>query len=158
MQSINHMTSEIIAAMVGCTGLWEFLKYLFSNHCKKKFDIDEAVQEIQKDIAVLHDNQESMQRSLASISASAAEDRAITARVRILSFADDMMSNRKHSKDAFDQTLCDIDNYDRYCNEHPEFKNNQTAMSREMILDQYKECEREGSFLQYRRRRKHEDE
>lgn len=150
-------TQEIILAAIGSTGLWQFLQFLVLNHKKKKFDIGEAVQEIQKDITVLHDNQELMQRSLASISASEAEDRAITARVRILSFADDMMSNRKHSKDAFDQALCDIDNYDRYCAEQPTFKNNQTALSREMILDQYKECERNGSFLQYRRR-KHEDE
>lgn len=151
------MISEIIAAMVGCMGFWELIKYLISNHRKKNFDIETAVQDIQQDLVKMQDNQESMQRDLARIAASAAEERAITARVRILSFADDMMSNRKHSKDAFDQALCDIDNYDRYCNKHPTFRNNQTAMSREMILDQYKECEREGSFLQYRRRRKHED-
>lgn len=138
-------------------GFWEFLKFLMENHRKKKFNIDQAVQDIQKDIATLQANQVSMQKSLTNMSASAEEDRAITARVRILSFADDMMSNRQHSKDAFDQVLCDIDNYDRYCASHPEFKNNQTAMSREMILDQYKECEREGTFLQYRRK-KHEDE
>lgn len=152
------MDKTIIAAMVGCMGFWQlvlwFIQQLMEGHRKKKFDIDTAVQDIQKDLVTMQDNQESMQRNLARLSASAAEDRAITARVRILSFADDMMSHKDHSKDSFDQVLCDIDNYDRYCAEHPQFKNNQTAMSREMILDQYKECEREGTFLQYRRRQK----
>lgn len=148
---------QIAIAAIGSTGLWKFLEFLIANHRKKKFDMNQAVQDIQKDMVILQDNQASMQRSITNLSDSVAEDQAITARVRILSFADDMMSNRQHSKDAFDQALCDIDNYDRYCNAHPEFKNNQTAMSREMILDQYKECEREGTFLQYRRRN-HEDE
>lgn len=150
-------TITIIVAICGCTAFWQLIDHLIEAKRRERFDIDQAVQDIQKDIATLQTNQVSMQKSLARISVSAEEERAITARVRILSFADDMMSNRQHSKDAFDQVLCDIDNYDRYCASHPEFKNNQTAMSREMILDQYKECEREGAFLQYRRK-KHEDE
>lgn len=147
----------ILTAMVGCMGFWELIKYLIQSHRKNNFDIESAVQEIQRDLVTMQGNQEAMQRNLAKLSASVAEDRAITARVRILSFADDMMSHKDHSKDSFDQVLCDIDQYDRYCNEHPTFKNNQTALSRELIIDQYKECEREGTFLQYRRR-KHEDE
>lgn len=147
----------IIAAMVGCMGFWELIKHLIDCYRKKNFDIESAVQEIQRDLVIMQGNQEAMQRNLAKLSASVAEDRAITARVRILSFADDMMSHKDHSKDSFDQVLCDIDQYDCYCTEHPNFKNNQTALSRELIIDQYKECEREGTFLQYRRR-KHEDE
>ncbi len=54
------------------------------------------------------------------------EDRAITARVRILIFEDELQEGRRHSKDRFDQVLVDIDNYDNYCSKHPEFKNNQT--------------------------------
>lgn len=148
---------EIAIAAVGSTGLWKFLEVLMANHRKKKFDMNQAVQDIQKDMVILQDNQASMQRSITNLSDSVAEDQAITARVRILSFADDMMAGRDHSKDAFDQVLADIDRYDRYCTSHPQFKNNQTAMSRELILDQYKECERRGTFLQYRRRN-HEDE
>lgn len=150
-------TQTIVAAMVGCMGFWELIKYLIDCHRKKNFDIESAVQEIQKDLVTMQGNQEAMQRNLAKLSASVAEDRAITARVRILSFADDMMSHKDHSKDSFDQVLCDIDQYDHYCTEHPNFKNNQTALSRELIIDQYKECERRGTFLQYRRW-KHEDE
>lgn len=148
--------------MVGCMGFWQLVLWVvqqfIERHKKKKFDIEVAMQDIQKDLIAMQDNQSSMQRSIASLSASVAEDQAITARVRILSFGDDMMAGRDHSKDAFDQVLNDIDRYDSYCAEHPQFKNNQTAMTREMILDQYKECERNGTFLQYRRRQKYEDQ
>lgn len=139
----------VVVAIVGCTAFWQLIDHMIEGYRRKKFDIEQAVQDIQKDMIVLHDNQTSMQQGIAKISASVAEDRAITARVRILSFADDMYANKKHSKDAFDQVLSDIDNYDRYCVEHPHFKNNQTVMSRELILDKYKECERDHSFLQY---------
>lgn len=145
-------TITIIVAVIGSTGLWETIRYIMESRRKQKFDIEAAVKDVQKDMVTLKENQESMQRSIASLSHSMAEDQAITARVRILSFADDMMSEREHSKDAFDQVLTDIDRYDHYCAEHPHFKNNQTAMSKELILDQYKECERNGTFLQYRRR------
>lgn len=144
---------QIAIAAIGSTGLWKFLEFLIANHRKKKFDMNQAVQDIQKDLVAMQDNQASMQRSIASLSASVAEDQAITARVRILSFGDDMMAGRDHSKDAFDQVLGDIDRYDHYCETHPHFKNNQTAMTRSLILDQYKECEREGTFLQYIKRK-----
>lgn len=140
---------DIVIAVLSCTAFWQLIDHWLDGRKKKKFDIDQAVQDIQKDLAVMQDNQASMQRGIDTLSASVAEDRAITARVRILSFADDMYTDKKHSKDAFDQVLCDIDSYDRYCAEHPSFKNNQTAMSCELILDRYKICERERSFLQY---------
>lgn len=142
-------TVTIITAVLGCTAFWEFLKFLISEHKRKKFDIEVAVQDIQKDMVVLQSNQDKMQRSLANLSHEVGEDRAINSRVRILSFADDMYSGKEHSKDAFDQVLGDIDSYERYCTENPHFKNNQTAASCGLILDQYKECEKERTFLQY---------
>lgn len=144
-------TITIIVAICGCTAFWQLIDHLIEAKRRERFDIDQAVQDIQKDMVTLHDNQERMQEALQTITDSVAEDQAITARVRILSFADDMMSHRDHSKDAFDQCLADIDRYDRYCDTHPHFKNNQTAMSRAMILDQYRECETKGTFLQYHR-------
>lgn len=63
---------------------------------------------------------------LKQIKAEVGEDRAITARVRILIFEDELQEGRRHSKDRFDQVLTDIDNYESYCTSHPEFKNNQT--------------------------------
>ena len=79
-------------------------------------------------------------------------DRAITARVRIVRFNDELIMGRKedrqlHSKESYDQTLSDIDTYERYCREHPEFKNNKTVMSVANIKDNYQTRLRKRDFL-----------
>lgn len=58
-------TQEIILAAIGSTGLWQFLRFLVLNHKKKKFDMDQAVQDMQKELSILHGNQEEMKESLA---------------------------------------------------------------------------------------------
>lgn len=75
------------------------------------------------------------------------EDRAINARVRILQFNDEMLSERMHSKESFDQALDDITYYENYCKEHPEFKNNRTKMTIENIERCYKKCLEDHDFL-----------
>lgn len=58
-------TVTIICAVLGCTAFWQLIDHIIEARRKKKFDIDRAVQDIQKDIAVIHDNQEQMKHSLA---------------------------------------------------------------------------------------------
>lgn len=58
-------TITIIVAICGCTAFWQLIDHLLEARRKQKFDIDEAVKDIQKDIAVIHENQEEMKRSLA---------------------------------------------------------------------------------------------
>lgn len=58
-------TQEIILAAIGSTGLWQFLQFLILNRKKKKFDMDQAVQDMQKELSILHGNQEEMKESLA---------------------------------------------------------------------------------------------
>ena len=74
------------------------------------------------------------------------ETRAIAARVRILRFGDELQEGRTHSKDTFDQTLLDIDNYERYCKEHTEFKNHVTEATSAFIQEQYRERLRKHDF------------
>lgn len=61
---------------------------------------------------------------------------AVASRIRILSFSDELQEGRRHSKDSFDQILSDVTEYERYCSEHPEFKNNQT----EATVSHIKRC------------------
>lgn len=84
--------------------------------------LDEALNEIEQSVRAL-------EFKVVESELKADEDRAITARVRILRFNDEVLSDKRHSKESFDQTLEDIDNYEKYCLEHPEFRNNKTLMS-----------------------------
>jgi hypothetical protein len=75
------------------------------------------------------------------------ERSALEARRRILRFNDELLNHVMHSKEYFDEILSDIDIYERYCREHPNFPNNKTVMSIEHIKECYKKCEKEDSFL-----------
>lgn len=67
-----------------------------------------------------------------------AERDAINCRTRILRFGDEVIHGAHHSKDHFDQTLRDIDTYETYCRDHPNFKNNVTGITTEKIKSVYK--------------------
>lgn len=72
---------------------------------------------------------------------------ALAARHRILRFNDELLSNQKHSKEMFDDILKDITNYDKYCREHPNFKNRKAVLSEENVVRVYQECLRTHDFL-----------
>lgn len=57
------------------------------------------------------------------------ENQATTIRVRILRFEDEVQSEKKHSKDSWDQVMDDVQRYEQYTESHPEFKNNITVAS-----------------------------
>lgn len=85
--------------------------------------------------------------AIGNLKAEIDQERAVTARVRIIRFNDEILSNQRHSKESFDQCLSDIDTYESYCHEHPNFKNNKTVMSTENIKRCYRDCEQQHDFL-----------
>ena len=64
---------------------------------------------------------------------------AVSCRVRILRFEDELQEGRRHSKDGFDQVLSDITTYNTYCENHPDFKNEQTVATVAHIKSVYAE-------------------
>ena len=75
------------------------------------------------------------------------EERVIQARIRILRFADEILLGRKHTKDHFDQVMDDITRYEFYCANHPDFPNNITIASTEIIKQNFKESFEKNDFL-----------
>lgn len=94
----------------------------------------------------LIERMDSLSLEVKEVARSVDETRAIAARVRILRFGDELLEGRTHSKDTFDQTLLDIDNYERYCKEHAEFKNHVTESTSAFIQEQYQERLRKHDF------------
>ena len=76
------------------------------------------------------------------------EERTNNARIRILCFSDEVRHGVRHSKESFDQVNLDIDTYHRYCNSHPEYKNNRAVMAIANIESVYAKCLRENDFLE----------
>ena len=52
------------------------------------------------------------------------ERMADTYRTKILRFNNELLRDIDHTKEEFIEALADIDEYERYCKEHPAYKNN----------------------------------
>lgn len=105
-----------------------FLQFLITRHDNKvdKFgELKKAIADVQAGIKHLDEKCDKRE--------------AISVRVRILKFEDELQEGRHHSKDSFDQVLSDITFYEQYCSSHPDFKNNQTVVTVEHIKKVYHE-------------------
>lgn len=103
-----------------------FLQFLITRHDKKhdRFaDIQTAIAELRACIVAVDEKADRRE--------------AVSCRVRILHFEDELQEDRHHSKDSFDQVLSDVTTYDRYCEKHPDFRNHQTVATVEHIRSVY---------------------
>lgn len=75
------------------------------------------------------------------------KDDADECRTRILRFADELRRGVEHSEEFFNQILDDISDYERYCSEHPEYKNSKAVNAIAKIDKVYQKCMKENSFL-----------
>lgn len=75
------------------------------------------------------------------------EERAKNARQRILRFNDELLFRTKHSKEHYDDVLEDIDKYEEYCINHPEYKNNKANRAIENIRNEYDSHLQNHDFL-----------
>lgn len=75
------------------------------------------------------------------------DNKAREQRYRILQFYDELCEGKKHSESHFEDVLDDIDNYEAYCSQHPEFKNNRGKAAMQYITDTYYKVKSKGGFL-----------
>lgn len=68
-------------------------------------------------------------------------------RLRILRFNDEVLQQKKHTKEHFDEILDDITEYELYCKDHPNYLNNKAVMAIRNIENVYADCLSKNSFL-----------
>lgn len=90
---------------------------------------------------------EKIENDVAEVKKEIGENTATSSRYRILRFDDEILHNTKHTKEHFDQILIDIDVYEKFCDNHPDFKNNLAVMAIKHIKQVYQKCSSENSFL-----------
>lgn len=73
--------------------------------------------------------------------------RAKDARTRVLRFGDELIHNVHHTKEHFDDVLRDISDYEKYCDDHPKFTNDQMHITADYIKSTYRKCLETHSFL-----------
>lgn len=104
-----------IAELLVGGGLFAFIQFIITRHDKKhdRFaEVMEALEDIRKEVQ--------------EIKQGASESEAVRSRTSILRFQDELYNEIKHSKEYFDQVLDDIDTYEKYCHDHPDFQNGRT--------------------------------
>lgn len=129
------MVGTIISVLLG-GGILGFIQFIINRNDKKHDKMDEVLQAIDR-----------LDKKVDSLEAKGDERNAISARVRILRFSDELMEDRKHSKDSYDQCMSDITTYEQYCEGHPKFKNNQTQVTVAFIKKNYAERLEKHDFL-----------
>lgn len=75
------------------------------------------------------------------------ERNAKQARIRILRFNSELIRRKRHTHEEFQNAVNDVDEYEKYCNDHPQFKNNEADLSISNIRMQYQKCMDQGDFL-----------
>ena len=125
----------IFLSIIGGGAGLSFLQFLISRHDeKKKNTLMNAIMEVKKDLDGLR--------------AEIYKNQASTARTRILRFSDEILHKMRHSKEMFDQINEDIDAYRKYCDKHPEYKNNKAVMAIGNIEKVYEICLEQHDFLE----------
>ena len=124
--------TTIILSLCGGGALFGFVQFLITRHDNKNV--------VMKAVDALRSEFETLRGEIN-------EDRATSARIRILSFSDEVQRGIRHSKESFDQINSDIDTYRRYCDKHPDYKNNRAVMAISNIERVYADCMKENDFL-----------
>lgn len=107
-------------------GFLTFVQFMISRHDNKMDKEDNILDAIK----TLSDRVERIENSLD-------ERDAVLARTHILRFQDELYNDVKHSKEYFEQTLDDIQTYDRFCADNPKFANGRTKAAAKYIQDEY---------------------
>ena len=102
-------------------------------------------EEIQKESKEYQKNNDLQIKSIVSMmDRRGAED----ARNRILRFGDEIKSKQiRHSQEYYNQILADMTDYEKYCHEHPTFKNERTIATEQIIRETYKDHLQNNDFL-----------
>lgn len=116
---MNELLITGAVTLVTASSIWNFVMFLM----KRKDEKDASNTAIKKAIEDLSHKVE--------------ENQAILARTHILRFSDEIRNQIVHSGEYWEQTLMDVDTYERYCQDHPTFRNNYANLAIDHIKKTY---------------------
>lgn len=122
------MPTDIILAVFASSGFWAFVQWWINRNDGTKREL----QTISEDVKRLSEKVD--------------KNAAVLARTHILRFDDELLNGMEHSHEYFRQQLDDIDTYEDFCKNHPEFRNSYTTIASEHIRDTYKKLLEKGEF------------
>lgn len=136
----------IVSILLG-GGILGFIQFLLKRKYEKEDKHDEVIEAINKLDEKVDERFNTLDKKIDEVDKKGDERSAVSSRVRILRFRDEMLEGKSHTHDSFQQVLTDIDDYEQYCETHPDFKNNQTLRTIEHIKANYDERLDKNDFL-----------
>ena len=122
----NGILTTIVVAILGSGALSSLIQFFITLGFSRK----DKSREIEKKIDLLNEKVD--------------ENQAVLARTHILRFSDELKNGIEHSAEYFRQQLDDCDTYERYCEQHPDFKNSYTMVANKHIKETFEKLTREG--------------
>ena len=136
--------SILAPVLVAAVGIIPTIK---SNRKKTEESIKKTEENIKASTEATDKRIDKMQESFDAHVSEYEDAKARSMRLRILRFYDEMCEHRDHSESHFEDILDDIDEYEVYCETHPEFKNNRGKAAMEYIKAEYPKIKANGGFL-----------
>ena len=125
-------------AFLGSTGVWTLVDHRQQRRADREMQDNGVMKELK-----------TIRQEIAELKETVDENEAKASRIRILKFADETFMDANHSKDSFDQCMSDITFYEKYCSDHPKFKNHQTEETVAYIKEVYHERMQKKDFARY---------
>ena len=126
---------EILAALLGSTGLFTLITALINRHDGKNKQLKSIKHEL-----------DTIQHHLAELDAKNDTQDARTSRTRILRFDDEIIEGRKHSREYFLQILDDCEVYEQWAKKNPNVKNGYAKQAVKHIKKTYEELLDKGEW------------
>lgn len=148
----------IILSILGSSAVFTFIQFLITRKDTKNSKLAELTKEIKSVNENVNTMKDEMHRSIKDLSEKMNENDekirqehlktvADNRRVRILRGSDEIKLKVRHSEEWFDQTNEDITEYEKYCDEHPGYKNNKAVHAIANINDAYQKALKDNDFL-----------
>lgn len=123
---------------------------VIANRKKTQESLDTMQNKLVKDLSETKTAVANVQTKLNEHIAEGEEEKAKQARYRILRFYDEVCDEKLHSESHWEDILDDIDFYEKYCDTHPDFKNNRGKIAMEYLKGAYREDKAAGRFLTHK--------
>ena len=135
---------DLFTTLVGVLlggGVLAFVQFLIQRNDSKHDKMEEVSKSIRALSEDMKERFDTLDNKIDAVEAKTDKYYAVSCRVRILRFEDELQSDIRHSKDAWDQVMSDVDFYKKYTEpgKHPDFKNGQTEATIEHIEHGYRE-------------------
>jgi len=140
MESFVQILTACVPILVALVGI---IPTVVANRKKTEKSLQQSREETKTQVAKL-------QKTLDDHIKEDEDAKARTQRYRILRFYDEMCEGRQHSESHFEDILADIDDYEKFCDAHPLFKNSRGKAAMSYIKDTYAKLKAAGRFLTHK--------